>query len=61
MSNRKLQEKIYRYSCHAVMVFREIRHIMKKNKWTEDWGKRYYQFLEENRCKRLLIKELEKF
>lgn len=52
------KEKNY---CHAVSVLREIRQIMKKNKWTEDWNRRYQQFLEENRRKKLLIKELEKF
>lgn len=52
------KEKNYR---HAVSVLREIRQIMKKNKWTEDWNNYYAKFLEENRRKRLLIKELEKF
>ena len=46
---------------HAVIVLREIRQIMKKNRWTEDWNNYYAKFLEENHRKKLLIKELEKF
>lgn len=52
------KEKNYR---HAVSVLREIRQIMKKNRWTEDWNNYYAKFLEENHRKKLLIKELEKF
>lgn len=44
---------------HAVGILREIRKIMKNNKWSDEWTNRYSIFLEENRRKKLLMKELE--
>lgn len=52
------KEKNYRY---AVSTLKEVRKIMKNNKWTDEWDNRYHIFLEENRRKKLLLKELEKF
>lgn len=46
---------------HAVSVLREVRAIMKNNKWTDEWNNRYHTFLEENRRKKLLLRELESF
>lgn len=46
---------------HAVSVLKEIRTIMKRNKWTEEWNARYRAFLEEHRRKKLLLKALEGF
>lgn len=46
---------------HAVSVLKEIRSIMKKNKWPEEWNMRYSSFLEEHRRKKLLLGQLEKF
>lgn len=46
---------------HAVGVLKEIRTIMKRNKWTEEWNTRYRAFLEEHRRKKLLLKALEGF
>lgn len=46
---------------HAVSILKEIRIIMKKNKWTEEWISRYNTFLEEHRRKKLLLRELEGF
>lgn len=46
---------------HAVNILKEIRAIMKKNKWTDEWISRYKSFLEEHRRKKLLLKELERF
>ena len=46
---------------HAVSILKEIRIIMKKNRWTEEWISRYNTFLEEHRRKKLLLRELEGF
>ena len=46
---------------HAVGVLKEIRTIMKRNKWTEEWSVEYRTFLEEHRRKKLLLKALESF
>ena len=46
---------------HAVRVLKEIRAIMKKNKWTDEWNSRYNSFLLEHRRKKLLLKALEGF
>lgn len=43
----------------AVEVLKEIRTIMKRNKWTEEWDIKYSTFLEEHRRKKLLLKALE--
>lgn len=45
----------------AVSVLKDIRTIMKKNKWTEEWSSRYNSFLMEHRRKKLLLKALEGF
>ena len=52
------KEKNYTY---AVSILKEIRIIMKKNSWTEEWISRYNAFLEEHRRKKLLIRELKGF
>ena len=36
---------------HAVKVLKEIRTIMKRNKWMDEWNGRYKTFLEEHRRK----------
>lgn len=46
---------------HAVGVLKEVKSIMKKNRWTEEWICKYNAFLEEHRRKKLLLKELEGF
>jgi len=46
---------------HAVSVLKEIRTIMKRNKWTEEWNAGYRAFLEEHRRKKLLLRALEGF
>lgn len=46
---------------HAVGVLKEIRTIMKKNKWIDEWNDRYKAFLEEHRRKKLLLRSLEGF
>lgn len=45
----------------AVSILKKVREIMKNNKWTDEWDNRYRIFLEENRRKKLLMKQLEKF
>lgn len=52
------KEKNYSY---AVNILKEVREIMKDNKWTDEWDNRYHIFLEENRRKKLLLRQLEKF
>lgn len=52
------KEKNY---AHAVGVLREIRTIMKRNKWTDEWNVRYKAFLDEHRRKKLLLKVLDGF
>ena len=44
---------------HAVKVLKEIRTIMKRNKWMDEWNDRYKIFLEEHRRKKLLLRALE--
>lgn len=44
---------------HAVSVLIEIRRIMKRNKWTDEWNAGYKTFLGEHRRKKLLLKALE--
>ena len=44
---------------HAVKVLKEIRTIMKRNKWMDEWNGRYKTFLEEHRRKKLLLRALE--
>lgn len=44
---------------HAVDVLKEIRTIMKRNKWTDEWNTKYNTFLEEHRRKKLLLKALD--
>lgn len=51
------KEKNY---AHAVGVLKEIRTIMKRNKWIEEWNAKYNTFLEEHRRKKLLLKTLER-
>lgn len=51
------KEKNY---ARAVEVLKEIRTIMKRNKWTEEWNIKYNTFLEEHRRKKLLLKALER-
>ena len=51
------KEKNYYY---AVNTLKEVRKIMKNNRWTDEWDKRYHIFLEESGRKKLLLKELEK-
>ena len=46
---------------HAVRVLKEIRKIMRKNKWGDEWEKRYGEFLRVHGRKRLLMGELEGF
>ena len=46
---------------HAVSVLKEIRQIMKSNRWTDEWKTRYQAFLEEHRRKKLLLRLLEGF
>lgn len=46
---------------HAVRVLKEIRKIMRKNKWGDEWEKRYEEFLRVHGRKRLLMGELEGF
>ena len=46
---------------HAVMVLKEIRTIMKRNKWKEEWNSRYEDFRRKHSRKKLLLKELEGF
>lgn len=46
---------------HAVSVLKDIRRIMKKNKWSEEWEARYKAFLEEHKRKKLLLKALDGF
>ncbi len=46
---------------HAVKILKEVRNIMQKNKWTEEWIDKYNAFLEEHRRKKLLLRELEGF
>nr|WP_296467086.1 hypothetical protein [uncultured Acetatifactor sp.] len=43
----------------AVGVLKEIRQIMKSNRWTDEWKTRYQAFLEEHRRKKLLLRLLE--
>lgn len=43
----------------AVEALKEIRTIMKRNKWSEEWDIKYNTFLEEHRRKKLLLKALE--
>ena len=50
------KEKNY---ARAVEVLKEIRTIMKRNKWSEEWDIKYNTFLEEHRRKKLLLKALE--
>ena len=45
----------------AVGVLKEIRQIMKSNRWTDEWKTRYQAFLEEHRRKKLLLRLLEGF
>ena len=44
---------------HAARVLKEIRTIMKRNKWMDEWNGRYKTFLEEHRRKKLLLRALE--
>lgn len=44
---------------HAVRALKEIRTIMKRNKWMDEWNGRYKTFLEEHRRKKLLLMALE--
>lgn len=46
---------------HAVGILKEIKKIMKDNKWTDEWYRRYDAFIDEHRRKKLLLKELERF
>ncbi len=46
---------------HAVVVLKEIKKIIKKNKWTDEWNDKYKAFLEEHKRKKLLLKALEGF
>ena len=46
---------------HAVTVLKEIRTIMKRNKWKEEWNSRYEDFCRKHSRKKLLLKELEGF
>ncbi len=52
------KEKNYQ---HAVTVLEEIRKIMKKNQWSEEWEIRYNAFLNEHKRKKLLLKVLDGF
>lgn len=45
----------------AVKVLKEIRTIMKKNKWTEEWDTKYKAFVADNKRKKLLLRLLEGF
>lgn len=45
----------------AVSVLKEIRKIMRKNKWGDEWEKRYGEFLRVHGRKRLLMGELAGF
>lgn len=47
--------------CRAVDIMREIRVIMMKHLWKDEWYRRYQAFLEEHRRKRLLMKVLDNF
>lgn len=49
------KEKNYR---HAAEVLKEIREIMRKNKWEEQWESRYGEFLRANERKKLLMREV---
>lgn len=44
---------------HAVKVLKEIRKIMRRNKWGDEWETRYGEFLRVHGRKRLLMGELE--
>lgn len=46
------------YIC-AAGILKEIRVIMKKNKWTDEWNAKYTIFLQEHKRKTLLLKILE--
>lgn len=46
---------------HAVEVLKEVRKIMRNNKWGDEWETRYGEFLRVNGKKRLLMGELEGF
>ncbi len=45
---------------HAVGVLKEIKGIMKRNKWTDEWDVEYRAFLEEHKRKKLLLGALER-
>lgn len=46
---------------HAVKVLKEIRKIMRRNKWGDEWERRYGEFVQVHGKKRLLMGELERF
>ncbi|MDE5893828.1 MAG: hypothetical protein K2H45_12985 [Acetatifactor sp.] len=46
---------------HAVKVLKEIRKIMRRNKWGDEWERRYGEFVRGHGRKRLLMGELEGF
>lgn len=46
---------------HAAAILKEIRKIMKKNQWTEEWKSLYQEFLEVHKRKRLLLGVLNGF
>lgn len=46
---------------YAVSVLQEIKKIVEKNKWTDEWNNQYKAFLERHKRKKLLLKALEDF
>lgn len=43
---------------HVADVLREIKEIMRENKWDEEWERRYGEFLRRYERKRALMREV---
>lgn len=52
--------KNVKYYGHVAAVLKEIRDIMRNNKWDEEWERRYGEFLRVNERKRALMREVER-
>lgn len=52
--------KNVKYYGHVAAVLKEIRDIMRNNKWDEEWERRYGEFLRANEKKRALMREVER-
>lgn len=52
--------KNVKYYGHVAAVLKEIRDVMRNNKWDEEWERRYGEFLRVNEKKRALMREVER-